>query len=119
MSLGVRLIPGTSGFKRATPPWWKRFGVSCYHDWDSFLFWRVNWSDFTFIELSAEIEWHMENAEIGFALLGVHVRATYYWPGPGMEGLKRTARLVEAGMLDTVPLESLETPEQDAGRANC
>ena len=78
----------------------------------------MNWSDFTFVELSAEIEWNMENADICFALLGVHVRCTYYWPGPGSEGMKRTARLVESGMLDTVPLESLVAPEQDAGRAN-
>lgn len=107
MSISVRSVPGTSGFERGDPQWWRRFGFEWYHDWSSFLFWRVNWSDFTFVHLACEAEWCMSNAEITAALLGFHVRFTYYWPSETRDDMKRTARLVEAGILETTPIESL------------
>lgn len=102
MGVKVRAVPGTAGFARTDPPWWRRVGVSVFHDWGSFLFWRCNWSDFTLIEVSGEIEWCMSNAELSAALFGFHVRLTYYWPSEMRDEMKAQARLIEAGFLGTV-----------------
>lgn len=115
----IASVPGTRGFQRGTPAWWRRFGFEWYHDWSSFLFWRVNWSDFTLINISGEIEWHMGSSEVCLALLGLHVRFTYYWPNENREALTTTARLFEAGFIDGVELpDALILPPPDGGSRN-
>lgn len=108
MTTTIRPVPGTADYPRTTPPWWRRFGLGWSHDWDSFLFWRVNWSNFTLIEVAGEIEYVTSTAEIELAVVGLHLRLTYYWPSAERDELNRLARLAEAGMLDTAP-----APETD------
>lgn len=109
-SVEMRAIPGTEHFPREQPPWWKRFGVAAWHDYDSFLFWRMNWSNFTLIEVSGEIEWCVSNAEFELALLGLHVRLTYYWPSEERDALNRAARLVQSGIVESYPMD-FDPPE--------
>jgi hypothetical protein len=95
----VKAVPGTA-FNRQDPPWWKRFGLESWHDWSFFLFWRVNWSDFTLIKIEAEAEWRMSNAYLSMALLGFHLRLTYYWPSKERDALVRTVEEIKADWPD-------------------
>lgn len=65
----------------------------------------VNWANFTLIQITGEVEWVMNTVEVELGLLNFNVFLTYYWPSETRDDLKRTARLVEAGLLETVPLE--------------
>ena len=110
MSIEIVPVPGAGGYQRGDPPWYRRFGVSVWQTWsDWFRPGGVNWSTFTLIAVTGEIEWHMGTAEVVLGLLNVTVRFTYYWPNENREDLKRTVRLVEAGLLETEPID-LDTP---------
>jgi hypothetical protein len=103
--INARPIPGTADFQRGDPPWYRRFDVTIWQDWTDILFpARVNWSDFTLIQINGEAAWLMGTIELEFALLGFHIRFTYFWPNENREALKRDARLIEAGMLETTEL---------------
>lgn len=104
--MDIRPVAGSDGLERGDPQWWRRFGVSWWQDWTGVLMpHRHNWSDFTVVHLSGEAEWCMGNAELCVALFGCHLRFTYYWPNENREELKRTARLVRAGLVETTPID--------------
>lgn len=106
MSGDIKPVSGTSGLERGDPPWWRRFGVSWWQDWSGVLMpGRHNWSDFTLINVAGEAAWNMGTAEFAVALMGFHLRLTWYWPNENREDLKRMARLAQAGLLETKPFD--------------
>ena len=51
--------------------------IEAWNDWAGVLMpWTVNWVDFCFIAFSAEYEKLFGNAQLHFALLGLHFRLT-------------------------------------------
>ena len=107
MSVDVRRVPGSDSTTQ--PPWYRRFGAECWNDWSSLQGPRhVNWSDFTLVHAGGEIEWHMSNAEFYVALLGVHLRLTYYWHSDKRDELIELVDAIERGETETKLLSELD-----------
>ena len=82
-----RSVPGTSFDEDESKfPFWKRCQIWFTEDWSALIggiftgYTDQNWTEFTLIQARAEVEWILSNAEINIALLGFHVRFTYFWP---------------------------------------
>ena len=106
MGVEARSVPGSESAD--LPSWYRRFDLSWYQDWTGVLQpHRHNWSDFTLIQISAEAEWHMGTAEFILALLGVHVRLTWYWPNENRVQLVDMCEAFKRGELETVPLDEV------------
>uniref|UniRef100_A0A6M3J721 Uncharacterized protein n=1 Tax=viral metagenome TaxID=1070528 RepID=A0A6M3J721_9ZZZZ len=92
----IRSVPGT-GAESAAKPWWRRFGAEVWQDWSGVLFfWRHNWSDFTLIQIMAECETMMGNATAELALIGFHLRLSWYWPNANRDGLLAQVEALKA-----------------------
>ena len=88
----------------STPAWWRRFGIEWWSDLDSLLWWRVNWSNFTLVNVSGELEWLTGASEVEVALAGLHLRLTWYWPNEFRGDLDELVRNIEAGVVETTPI---------------
>lgn len=79
------IVPMPDGRK---DPWWRRWSVTVREDWTGVLMpWKHNWSDFTLIEVSGEVEQCFGTAELNVALLGLHLRLACWWPNARREQL--------------------------------
>lgn len=73
--------------------------IEAWNDWEGILTpWTVNWVDFHFLALSAEYEKLFGNAQLHFALLGMHFRVTIKASKGDVEAQEEIARRVDSFM---------------------
>lgn len=65
--------------KTLLEPEGRGLGVQVGHQWDSFSPSRMNWRDFTFIHIAAEVAHNTGRVELELALFGLWLDITYVY----------------------------------------